>query len=107
VVGVIPLKAGFEHFAIHPQSSTLNHIDAKIPTIKGEITVKIDSTPKSYTMKVSTPANTTAEVILPCNGIVKHLLIDGKKATIKQTSKNSIDCGTIGSGEHIFELIYE
>lgn len=107
VVGVIPLKAGFEHFAIHPQSSTLNHIDAKIPTIKGETTVKIDSTPKSYTMKVSTPANTTAEVVLPCNGRVKHLLIDGKKATIKQTSKNGIDCGTIGSGEHIFEIIYE
>lgn len=107
VVGVMPLKAGFEHFSIHPQTSNLGHIEAITPTIKGKITIEIGSTPKSYTMKVLTPANTTAEVVLPCRGRVKQLLIDGNKTTIKQTSKNGVDCGTIGSGEHIFELLYE
>lgn len=107
LVGVMPLKAGFEYFSIHPQTSTLSHIEATVPTIKGEINIEINNSSKSYILKASIPANTTAEVVLPLMGKAKELLIDGRKAEIKHSLKNGIDCGTITSGEHTFEVLYE
>ena len=106
LLGVTPLEAGFEKMAIHPQTSTLGKVEAKVPTVKGEVTLAIDSTSNSYSLKVTIPANTLAEVVLPCAKEVKELRIDGKKRAFKHTSSCGVDCGTIGSGEHIFELIY-
>lgn len=106
LLGVMPLEAGFSRMAIHPQTSSLENIEAKVPTVRGEVTLVINSTSRGYALQVEIPANTSAEVVLPQLSEVKELRINGRKRAIKQALDNGIDCGVIGSGKHTFELIY-
>ncbi len=106
LVGVRPLKAGFEHMIIEPQCSTLNNIEATIPTIRGAVNVVINKCDKCYRLQVTIPANTTAEVVLPAFANAAQLQIDGNVADIQHMDDGRIDCGTIGSGEHVFEVLF-
>ena len=106
LIGVRPLKAGFEQMIIEPQSSSLKNIEATVPTIRGAVDVKITKSDELYRMEVVTPANTTAEVSLPSFENVGQLRINGRKAALKHTADGRIDCGTIGSGRYVFEVVF-
>ena len=106
VVGVTPLEAGFGRMAIAPQTSSLKSVKATVPTIRGGVEVEISATEQTYSMRVVIPANTTAEVSLPAMTAVSELYIDGVSHEPCLTPDGRIDCGTIGSGEHTFELRY-
>ena len=106
VVGVQPLEAGFARMAIAPQTSSLKSVRAVVPTIRGSVEVEIASNEEHYTMRVVVPANTVAEVSLPQLRDVTELYIDGARADVALTADGRVDCGTIGSGEHLFELRY-
>jgi hypothetical protein len=106
LIGVRPLKAGFEQMIIEPQSSSLKNIEATVPTIRGAVDVKITKSDELYRMEVVTPANTTAEVSLPSFENVGQLRINGRKVALKHTADGRIDCGTIGSGRYVFEVIF-
>ena len=106
LIGVRPLKAGFEHIIIEPQISTLKIITATIPTIRGAVSADITNDGKLYRMELTIPANTTAEVTLPSYGNVTNMVINGQSSSPKYTADGRIDCGTIGSGSYIFEVAY-
>lgn len=106
VVGVRPLAAGYSHMAIHPQWADLKFVNATIPTIKGEVKVEMNTISDGYCVRIVIPANTTAEVVLPISSDVKDLCQDGRRRAVKYHRKNSLNCGTIGSGEHIFQIRY-
>lgn len=102
LVGVEPLTAGFEQIAIHPQSSTLSHVEARVPTIRGAVEVTIDNTEECYTLRVKVPTNSTAHITLPITDEVT-LWRDGKQVELRRSSAGEVDCGTVGSGEWLFE----
>ena len=92
--------------AIAPQTSSLRSVKATVPTIRGGVEVEISATEQTYSMRVVIPANTTAEVSLPAMTAVSELYIDGVSHEPCLLPNGRIDCGTIGSGEHTFELKY-
>jgi hypothetical protein len=109
LVGIRPLEAGFEHMSIAPQTSTLEQVKALVPTMRGGVEVEISNTPKSYTLKVKIPANTTAEVSLPAIERLSdssRLSINGRKCKLRVLPNNRIDCGNLGSGEWLIRLDY-
>src|SRR5207248_1186650 len=63
VLGVRPLTPGFEKILIAPHVGSLVHVEGTIPTIRGNVHIKLDA-PKKH-LEVEIPANTTARIILP------------------------------------------
>lgn len=109
VVGVRPLEAGFAEMTIAPQTSNLSEVQATVPTIRGSVEAKINNTPHNYTLRLTIPANTTAEVSLPDSDKVSdsaQLRINGRKTKLRRLPNNRIDCGHLGSGEWLIELDY-
>lgn len=109
VVGVRPLKAGFAEMTIAPQTSNLSEVQATVPTIRGSVEAKISNTPHNYTLRLTIPANTTAEVSLPDSDKISdsaQLRINGRKTKLRRLPNNRIDCGRLGSGEWFIELDY-
>lgn len=109
VVGVRPLEAGFAEMTIVPQTSNLSEVQATVPTIRGSVEAKINNTPHNYTLRLTIPANTTAEVSLPDSDKISdsaRLSINGRKTKLRRLPNNRIDCGRLGSGEWLIELDY-
>lgn len=109
VVGVRPLEAGFAEMTIAPQTSNLSEVQATVPTIRGSVEAKISNTPYNYTLRLTIPANTTAEVSLPDSDKISdsaQLRINGRKTKLRRLPNNRIDCGRLGSGEWLIELDY-
>ncbi|MBQ4127562.1 MAG: alpha-L-rhamnosidase [Alistipes sp.] len=109
VVGVRPLEAGFAEMTIAPQTSNLSEVQATVPTIRGSVEAKINNTPHNYTLRLTIPANTTAEVSLPDSDKISdsaQLRINGHKTKLRRLPNNRIDCGRLGSGEWLIELDY-
>jgi hypothetical protein len=106
VAGVRPLEAGYSRMAIHPQFGDLNFMYAVVPTIKGSVAVGINRESDGCCVRISVPANTMAEVVLPVESQVKELCHNGRKKAINYLSEHSIDCGVVGSGEHLFQIKY-
>ena len=107
VVGVKPLEAGFARMAIEPQTSTLSHVEAIVPTIRGGVEVEINSTDERYIMRLQIPANTEAIVSVPKLDEVAELYIDGVLVDVVITDDGRVDCGKVGSGKHRFEVVYK
>ena len=105
-MGVRPLEVGYSRMAIHPQFGDLNFIYAVVPTIKGSVAVEINCLSDGYQVRISVPANTTAEVVLPVKSQVVELRHNGRKKAINYLSEHRIDCGVVGSGEHLFQIKY-
>ncbi|RZK80204.1 MAG: alpha-L-rhamnosidase [Pedobacter sp.] len=102
LMGVEPLKPGFETVSIKPQVASLSFAEAVIPTIRGAIKIAV-KTGKTYELKVTLPANMDGEVYLPkladnvvvtCNGkVVPAKLVDGMPF---------YNVGKIASGSYTF-----
>lgn len=64
LMGVEPLEPGFGRIRIKPQPGSLEAASARIPTIRGTVTVSF----REGVLDVEIPANTEAEVWLPWSG---------------------------------------
>jgi len=65
LVGVEPIEHGFKKIRIRPQIGWINNLSARVPTIRGEISVSIWKDSAGYHLRCRVPANTRAEVHLP------------------------------------------
>jgi alpha-L-rhamnosidase len=65
VAGIAPTSPGFETFRVKPQPGPLQHISAAIDTVRGKIAVRIDRTDTTFNLRLTSPENTLAEVVLP------------------------------------------
>lgn len=82
VLGVQPLKPGFEEVAIRPQWVGLSHASGVVPTAKGPVQVgwQRDEVGKTAAVRVEAPEGLPYEVTLPGTGDV---LVD-KRANLPQ-----------------------
>lgn len=103
LMGVEPLTPGFGTIRIKPQLASLDWAEATVPTIRGGVRMSVENKADSYTLKVTIPANMSAEVYLP--------LPSGKYAVTKNGTPVKVSrvkgepflyAGKIGSGSYSF-----
>jgi hypothetical protein len=101
LVGVRPLTPGFERILIEPQPGPLAHVEARIPTIRGPVSVVMThESGRSIALELGIPANSTACVML--RGWARaqsEVWVDGhpRPAT---TRGGDLLVDPVGSGEH-------
>jgi hypothetical protein len=66
IAGIEPAAPGFSRISITPQLDGLEHGDLKMPTPRGPVRVAWRSGEAGLSLDVTVPANTRAEVGLPC-----------------------------------------
>ena len=106
LVGVRPLVPGCGLICISPQTSSLRHVEATVPTIRGGVKVAIDNAPGCYRLKVCVPPNTSACVVLPVRAEQAEVRCNGRRRAWSATERGFVDAGKIASGEYEFEVKY-
>lgn len=99
LMGVEPLKPGYESIRIKPQPGNVEQADLLLPTVRGDIHVGFKHNfDGKLSLSVEIPANCIAEVWYPCKNSKQKPLVDGTKA------KGKVQDGwfvvEIGSGRH-------
>jgi len=106
LMGIEPLEPGFRKIQIKPQPSDLEFAELKHPTIRGDIIVRLKNNPlESYTLEVTIPANTTADVNLPYFSYKQKVLVDGRPIKLAIDGEFSV-IENVGSGNHVFIVQY-
>lgn len=105
LVGVRPLTPSAATIEVRPQTASLRHVTAAVPTIRGTVEVDIDRTDNLYRMRVRIPANTDARILLPAPDHKYILRRDGRRIHPRKSGNGAfVDAGTVASGEYIFTL---
>ena len=104
VLGVRPLKPGFEKILIRPQAGTIDGLQGSVPTIRGTVTVGVRQKKNHhYKLMVSIPVNTTARVELPPLRVEEdEISVDGRKRQFSYAN-GRIVIDDLPSGEHVVE----
>ncbi len=74
--GVAPTKPGYEAYAVLPQMGSLKQIKAVVSTVKGDILLALENTADTFTVDITSPLGTTAELGLPKRSGMKIKLSD-------------------------------
>lgn len=105
LVGVRPTAPAAAAIEVRPQTSSLRHVTADVPTIRGTVEVDIDNTGDTYRLRVRIPANTDARILLPAPGHKYTLRRDGRRIRPRRSGGTAfIDAGTVPSGEYVFTV---
>lgn len=104
MLGVRPLKPGFEKILIAPQPGSLEEIYGRVPTMKGPVVVNY----QLGVLEVEIPEGTTARVLIPYKlakpqQFPPHLFINGRKETAKAES-GCIVVDEVGPGKSVFDF---
>ena len=65
LVGVRPFDPGCSQLTIAPQPGPLSHFSARVPTIRGPVTVQFQRDDSGYDLTIELPANTQATIQPP------------------------------------------
>ena len=65
IAGVSPETPGWTTYHVLPKEAFLNAINVVVPSIKGNVTVSIKKSVAEYSLRLTSPANTTAIVGIP------------------------------------------
>lgn len=104
MMGVEPLKPGFELVSVRPQTGNLSFAESVIPTIRGDVRIKVQNEDK-YMLTFSLPANMEAEVYLPLISGKHKVVYNGKQIAVKTIKGQSfIYAGRVSSGAHVFAV---
>ncbi len=104
LMGIEPIEAGFKKIKIKPQPGSLKLAEIKHPTIMGDVCVKFTNTPmKAFTLEVTIPANTTANIYLPYYSKNQKVTLNNKSIKHHQEGNFSI-VENIGSGKWTFNV---
>lgn len=83
LMGVEPLRPGFEIFQIKPQLGSLKQATLKTPSIKGTISVSFNKDNSATKMEVVVPGGTRADIYVPAENTKTRLTINGRSSDIK------------------------
>ncbi len=104
LMGIEPLEPGFRKIRIKPQPGDLEHAKIKVPTIRGEVTVSfVNKAGEGFTLDVTTPANTIAEIYLPYPSGSQKITSDGKPVSVAREGEYAV-VHNVGSGSHTFRV---
>jgi hypothetical protein len=102
ILGVTPAAPGYKRIAIRPHISGLQFAKGVVPTAMGDVSVAWKNSDSGFTVDVSIPHDTNADIVLPETGIENPVLvIDGK------TSASTYQPGTtltLTGGQHSLAL---
>jgi hypothetical protein len=99
--GIQPIKPGWAEARIKPQPGGLEKGAIRIPTVRGDVSVRFQKRNDSFfSMDVAIPGNMAAEIYIPAgNAGYDEIIFDGKRVTAE--SKDGFYLlGRAGSGEH-------
>ncbi len=103
IMGIEPAEAGFGKMVIKPRPGSLSHAEVKLPTIRGDVQMSFKNKPQqSFSMNLTIPANTTADVYLPFWSKSQKITMNGK-AVKYHTEGNFAVVEGVGSGNTSFE----
>lgn len=104
LLGVRPLTPGYGEILIAPRPGTLKAVQAKVPTVRGPVLLKIRNEQRFH-LEVEVPNGTTARVSLPVKAGVsaRTVLIDS--APVEATPEpGALVVEGVKPGRHVFEL---
>ncbi|MBV5312602.1 MAG: hypothetical protein JZU47_04855 [Prolixibacteraceae bacterium] len=104
LMGIEPLEPGFRKIRIKPQPASLEHAEIKCPTIRGDVLMSFNNKPQqSFSMNLTIPANTTADVYLPFWSKSQKVTQNGNAVKYRQDGYFAVVEG-VGSGSSVFEV---
>lgn len=104
LMGVRPLKPGFEEILIQPQPGSLEWAELTTPTIRGSVTVRFNHAPlQTFHLETETPANTVTTVSLPAMGSDDPVVIVDGRRVVGRLDGATVSVTGIGSGLHVFD----
>jgi hypothetical protein len=104
IMGIKPLDPTFNQIQIKPRPGTLEHASVVTPTIRGRVKVSFKRSEKVFSMDFSTPANTTAQVILPQPETEEFkVMMNGKELKAMRNQENLI-IEEVVPGEHRIKI---
>lgn len=105
LMGIEPLEPGFSKIRIKPQPGNLASAEIKTPTIRGEVLLSFKNNPRqSFSMNLTIPANTTAEVYLPFWSKTQKVILNGNAVKYRLEGNFAV-IENIGSGSSTFEVL--
>ncbi|WP_298338861.1 alpha-L-rhamnosidase C-terminal domain-containing protein [uncultured Algibacter sp.] len=91
IAGAYPTQPAWSEFAVKPTLVHLKTIEKTIPTVKGDIHLKMNKTKTSYQLQFESPATTTAVIGIPKSGKqVDTIEINGKLVWKKGKQKKQL-----------------
>jgi len=104
LMGIEPLEPGFRKIRIKPQPASLEQAEIKCPTIRGDVLMSFKNIPQqSFSLNLTIPANTTADVYLPFWSKSQKVMMNGKIVKYRQEG-NFVVIDGVGSGENMFDI---
>jgi hypothetical protein len=104
LMGIEPLEPGFGKIRIKPQPGNLASAEIKTPTIRGDVLLSFKNQPqKSFAMKLTIPANTTANIYLPFWSKSQKVTMNGNSVSYRQEGNFAV-IENVGSGSTAFEV---
>lgn len=106
VLGIKPVKAGFEEFSVKPHLTCgLTRVSGKTPTPKGEISFAIDT--RTGSAQLTVPAGTAATMAIPKMGTgVTGVKVDGTAVEPASEDTYFAYLPQMGEGEHTVSFAY-
>jgi hypothetical protein len=105
LMGIEPLEPGFSKIRIKPQPGNLASAEIKTPTIRGEVLLSFKNNPQqSFSMNLTIPDNTTAEVYLPFWSKTQKVILNGNAVKYRLEGNFAV-IENIGSGSSTFEVL--
>ncbi len=105
LMGIEPVEPGFRKFRIKPQPGTLTFAEIRCPTIRGEIMVSLkNDIKKSFSMNVTIPGNSTADIYLPIMASSQKVALNGSSVAFRREGNCAV-VENVGSGNWSFQVI--
>lgn len=81
MAGIAPTAPGYDTYKVEPRMGELKHIEALVPSIKGNIKIEANKTCCGFAMQLESPADTIATVSVPCCGFAQNadICVNGVK----------------------------
>ena len=99
ILGVQPLKPGFEEVLISPHTGNLGWARGRVPTIRGPVEVDFSVNKGIFTLEVEIPGNVKAMIEVPSG---KRITMDDKELPVAVGQKRQ--ALSAGSGRHIIRV---
>lgn len=68
IAGIYPVEKGWSKFEIMPNMVNFKNLEQLIPTVKGDVKIKLNSQADKFSISLNSPKNSSAVVGIPLNG---------------------------------------
>jgi alpha-L-rhamnosidase len=106
IAGVSPVTPGWSTYHVLPKEAFLTSINVVVPSIKGDIKAEIKKTATDYTLKLTSPSNTTAIIGIPKKSFLKLDSIQVNNSLIWKGASAGTVKGVTSQGEDADYILF-